>query len=362
VNKTEFPSNFCFTSIHPQVEVTNKSDKEITSFDVTVVLDGEEYPKTFKGSLGPNEETLVDWGEIEFTAQGTYTIEIVGFKNINNNDLMDVVSTNDKVEYSGVGVQRKAFSTIRAGFNTVGAPPKHVLFDQSRNSQFYTLWLTSAYGARRTWSAVLFFLHSSRNVQGKPGYIILGEAELSKLSSPMLTYHYAYSDAGYGGTAPTIKVEISEDCGISWNEISSETLTETGQPADNNIYVPNTNEFIEVTMSLEEFADQDVLIRVAGIPGSNGSAFYIDEIQVSGATSVDENYAKKLGIVYPNPATDFFSFNDDAYINKEYEVYSLLGNIVLSGKNTDNMIDISKLLQGAYFIKINNSFFRVIKK
>lgn len=362
VNKTEFPTDYCFTSIHPIAEVTNKSDKIIKSFELTAILDGEEYTKTFEGSLGENETTTIDWGEMNFTAEGTYKIEIEGIKNINNNELMDVNGDNDKVEHSGVGVKEKAFTTIRAGFNTAGDPPKNVLFDNSQNSQFYTLWLSAPYGARNSWCAVVFLIHSSRNVAGKPGYIILGEAELTRVTDPMLSYYYAYSDGNYGGTAPTIKVEISDDCGESWNEIAAETLEETGQPGeDGKIYVPLTSEFKKVSMSLEEYTDNDVLIRVAGIPGTSGSAFYIDEIEISGTVGVQENESISDEAIYPNPTDNIVYFNTDRFLGMEYEVYSLLGYMVLKGRNSDNSIDISNLNNGTYCIKINDNFFRVIK-
>ncbi len=108
-NKTEFPTRYCFTSIHPIVDVTNNSDKVVKSFDLKVTLDGQDYVQTFEGSLDKDQTTTIDWGEIEFMAEGTYTIKIEGFSNINDNELIDVNDANNMVEHTGVGVKVNGF-------------------------------------------------------------------------------------------------------------------------------------------------------------------------------------------------------------------------------------------------------------
>ncbi len=115
-------------------------------------------------------------------------------------------------------------------------------------------------------------------------------------------------------------------------------------------------------MSLEEYTGKEVLIRVAGIPGSSGSSFYIDEIEISGTVNVMENETIQNSLVYPNPADLIIHFNSDSFLDYRYKVYSVLGNVVLDGLNIDNSIDISGLNPGAYYIRVSNKIFRIIKK
>ncbi|HRP01267.1 MAG TPA: S8/S53 family peptidase [Candidatus Kapabacteria bacterium] len=65
--------------------------------------------------------------------------------------------------------------------------------------------------------------------------------------------------------------------------------------------------------------------------------------------------------IYPNPAKDFISFNSSEEV--DFSIYSILGMEQLKGTtlNGRNVIDISKLQAGVYFIKIGNNINKIIK-
>lgn len=76
--------------------------------------------------------------------------------------------------------------------------------------------------------------------------------------------------------------------------------------------------------------------------------------------SVPEN---NLAInVYPNPTNDFVNINLQNVA--EYEVYSSLGQQLLSGEISPNhqQIDFSNLMQGIYYLRVGNETFRVIRE
>lgn len=75
---------------------------------------------------------------------------------------------------------------------------------------------------------------------------------------------------------------------------------------------------------------------------------------VIGAGSVSVNDLKNLKAavsVYPNPANEMLYTKTDVEV-QSYEISSLLGQTLLSGKVTRN-VDVSGLATGAYFIKIH---------
>lgn len=364
-NMSEMPTSWCFNSIHPQVKVTNNSGMEITSFDITLNIDGVDNVKSFTGSLNKGDNTVVDWGEMDYSPKGGYSIAITGISNVNEGvEFNDMNSTNDVVRMSGIGFTGKAVTMMRFGFDDQSSF-ENIAFDNSENAGFSVISSsTAAIGANNSYNTIRFSLHNSWGLAGKPGHIIMGGVDVGSLVNKSLTYYYAYSDGSLGGTAPTIKVAVSEDCGDTWTDISTITCEETGQPSNpQNYYVPATSEYKGVDVNLANYDGKDILVRVSGIPGTSGNALYVDDISIGfEPLGVEEETFVSDEMIYPNPAENEIFFNNDMLLGHNYEVYSLLGDVVLSGVNTGNSIDISSLTTGTYVVKINNNFFRIIKK
>ncbi len=86
--------------------------------------------------------------------------------------------------------------------------------------------------------------------------------------------------------------------------------------------------------------------------GSPGTGFQKSPVPVS--TNIKSNTLNKKEIsIFPNPAHSEVFIRTDEDINS-IEIYNIFGEIVLSRKNnTYNLINISSLHKGLYFIKIN---------
>ncbi|MCX6152883.1 MAG: Omp28-related outer membrane protein [Candidatus Kapabacteria bacterium] len=351
-NLTQIPSGMCFTSISPKVEVTNNSGNAVTSFDVSLFLNGVENKKSYTGSLAKGDKTTLDWGVIPFQGKGSYSVSIQGFKNVNNNTLSDMDASNDGFSASGMAFTSKAFTTISAGFNSTTAMPVNTAFDKSQNNAF-SIVTGSMIGAKNSAGAIRFALDASWNVADTPGDILMGEADLTAATSPNFSYYYAYSDGQAGGSAPTITVNISKDCGITWEEIKNVTCTETGQPAvKGNWYVPKTAEYKLVNVSLSAYKGQAVLIKLSGIPGSTGNALYIDELALDATSDVNDN-SNASDVFYPNPASSKIQINDVSLLGFNYSIYSNSGDLVTNGINSNNIFDVSNLSNGTYLVKFN---------
>ena len=76
---------------------------------------------------------------------------------------------------------------------------------------------------------MLYYLHESRNISGKPGEIVLGGADFMSITDPVVSYYYAYTDGGENGTAPSIDVKVSEDCGISFQSVKLTLCQSSGE-------------------------------------------------------------------------------------------------------------------------------------
>ncbi len=351
----------CASSINPKVEVTNIGDQTVGSFEITAIINGASVKQTVSTPLAKNEKTTVDFGTQNFTSGGDYSVSVnqpALIKNADNSkDLIDIDNTNDQVMITGTAFQKVPFNAnkVWCGFENTA----NWSLDLSQNSAVSVPAASSTkIGAYSSSQALRFSLHSSWNVSGKPGNILLGEADLNGISEPGISYFYAYSDGDQNGTAPTIKVSVSSDCGATWTEVSSVTPAETGNPADpTKFYVPASNDYRLVSVPLSNFKNTSIIAKISGIPGSTGNALYIDEIVISsvGSLAVKET-ATNVGFdVFPNPASGMFTITLPTATKASYSVKDLTGKEVLAmdmaGVSAD--VNASQLKPGLYIIEVS---------
>ncbi|MEI6091098.1 MAG: Omp28-related outer membrane protein [bacterium] len=360
-DKTVAPTSLCFTNINPKIEVVNSSTKTVTSFEVNAKINGVDNKKAFEGTLAAGEKTTIDWGDVALNPVGNYQIAFSGFGKINNGEIADVDMANDAATLTGLGFKAKSFSSFLAGFDNARVPV-NMGVDLTQNSQV-ALYNSPALGANNTAGALFFILLSSANVSGKPAHLIFGEAELSKLKSPTISYSYAYSDGSQGGTKPTVKVDVSEDCGVTWTTVNTTSLTETGQPAQAGYYyVPKSADYKVVPVSLANYSDKDVLLRLSVIPGTNGLDMFIDEITVASSTGVNDENNEFNMQVSPNPiaSSSVFTYTINDLSNISINMVDVLGNTVrelatgfVSQGNYSVNLNAQGLASGTYYIIAN---------
>lgn len=340
-NFTNVPTGVCVEPFTPSVEVMNSSDQTITSFSLSANINGSTVNKTFNGSLAPNGKTVVTF-ENEIVPRGEYSVNVNGFTNINDGSFIDTDLKNDFITLAGFGLQKTAFEYGKFGMN--GAMDLNSGKLIKENSQYNLL--TSA---GHSGGAVRYSIHESWGLAGRPGELVFGEADFTNATDPEVSYWYAYSDGDEGGTAPTVTVSVSEDCGVTFKEVDSYGCVETGQPAvAGNFYVPVTSDYRQVKVDLSAYAGKSVIINIAGIPGNGGNALYIDEVEIGSAAKIASvsDIALEGVSVYPNPA--------NSILNIEVEEGSE-GTITLTDIN-GRLIATSTLLNGT--AKVNTADFK----
>lgn len=350
---TVMPTGYCFSSINPKVEVTNNTDAVVTSFDVTATVNGIATTKTFTGSLAKGAKTIVDWGTVNVNNTGTFKLAFAGFKNINANNLFDTDNSNDNASTSTFGFKQAAFTTLKAGFES--GIPANMAFDLSENPNMQILTgSTTKYGQFGSASAVVLKLHSSWNTANKAASIIFGEVDFSANTDPGVSYYYAYSDGDLGGTAPTIDLNVSTDCGATWTKVNTVNCVETGQPTTaNTFYDPKGGEYKYVRVSLSEFKNKKLLVKLTATSGTHGNALFIDEINVNSYTklAVEENSKEVSFDIFPNPATTNFTVVTPTNVkNLTISVKDLTGKEVI--RTNESTIDCSSLNNGLYIVQI----------
>ena len=263
--KSPTSNGLCMDAFKPTVEVTNSSNETVNSIDLNATIDGLNYSKSFAGSIAPGGKTTVEFDQYIFP-RGEFSFSIKGFENINEGNLFDTIETNDADVFNGIGFQENAFTYNKFGLNSYGQASNIGRWIKT-NSQF--LYITNV---GKVGGSMLYYLHESRNIAGKPGDIVLGGADFTSITDPVVSYYYAYTDGGENGTAPSIDVKVSEDCGVSFQSVKLTQCQSTGEVEDPRyIWAPKSEDFRQVSVDLSAYAGKSVLISVAGIPGSSGN-------------------------------------------------------------------------------------------
>ncbi|MCB0737152.1 MAG: Omp28-related outer membrane protein [Bacteroidetes bacterium] len=359
-------SNLCATTVTPKLTITNEFDNDITSFDITATLNGKETTKSFEGTLKKGESTDIVWDEVSLNG-GSYDITYSAPTNINGGTLLDTEPENSS-SFAVKGFSMKD-DAIQGGYKASfeNALPANFGIDDSKNAR-YQMYYDASFpnGANLSKGAMLFYIHSSNNVAGQPIHMYMGKMDLSKVSTPGLSYFWAFCDGLFNGTNPTVDIEISDDCGENWTNVHSMTPTKsTGYPSDpNKIYVPGYRDFQWETVSLADYSDKEVIVKMSVTPGSSGNSFWLDEIGFSSdPMSIVHPVVNSISL-YPNPVNESatVAFKLESAESIKVNVYNALGQIVanttaqdFAAGNNQISINTSALEAGIYTIRVENN-------
>ena len=359
ISKTTEPSSICTDPFTPSIEVTNTSTETVTSFDISATIEGVNVNKSFSGSIAPNGKTTISFDD-EIAPRGNYSVNIIGFTNINAGVLTDIDVKNDFVKLSGLGLQKKAFSYTKFSMDGTMDLNSGRMVDQNTG---YVLVESGGH----TRGAIRFSIHESWGLTGLPGELVFGEADFSDITDPQVSYYYAYSDGNEAGSAPSITVSISEDCGANFTEVNSFDCIETGQPAAaGQWYLPTSGEYKKVTVDLSAYAGKQVIVNIAGIPGAGGNALYIDEVEIGSSAKIATiNSIELEGVsIFPNPANEVINIVIEEGTAGTITLRDINGRLIsnssfLNGKTSVNTED---FVNGIYFIQVETAKGSTTKK
>ncbi len=79
-------------------------------------------------------------------------------------------------------------------------------------------------------------------------------------------------------------------------------------------------------------------------------------------TSAESEILPASFLIFPNPTNNVIEFPIGTYLEKDINIYSIDGQLVIQIKAEKNRIDISNLQNGTYFIKLSDKFYKFIKE
>lgn len=179
---------------------------------------------------------------------------------------------------------------------------------------------------------------------------------------PALFFDIAYTGRDLN-SSDTLKFYYSIDCGntlVQFDELSGANLRSLAP--QNSQYSPaSASDFINKSVTINGAANQSVVkLYLENISG-NGNVLYLDNFEIKEIyTSLDENAANEFNFtIYPNPSNGKINISwENMFEATIFEIYDVLGNIILSQKVNGNQgnynFDLSNQAKGVYFIKATN--------
>ncbi len=288
--------------------------------------------------------------QVVFNATGTYDVELTatngfGGGTVNQTSLITILAA--------------AVTPFSEDFQSGTFPPASWSIDDAGAA---ITWAEAAAvtGANGNLTACSFVDNFDYNNVGAEDGLVTLEVSLVNAIDAIMTFDVAY--AQYSATyTDTLRVDISTDCGNTWQPAGYQkdglglatvgTLTTEFIPA-------NATDWRKDTVNLNNWIGSGVLLKFVNINGY-GNNLYVDNVNISTTTGLDQ--PDKLGnvAVYPNPSAGLFNLelNGVTAKNVSYILTDIEGRVVMSrdvnaGNSYRALIDLRQSPQGVYLLRL----------
>jgi len=373
----------CGATIQPVVVFKNVGQNAINSAVISYSVDGGTAVNyNYSGSLASLASTSLTLPVSSNLAAGNHTV-VVSITSING-----ASDTNNAT----VNSQNQAFTINNAAGQIIAAEGFEGAFPNTgytlSNPDGATTWAVANVGRNSTKSIYMNFFDYQTN--GEKDELLLPFADLTQYNgAAALTFDVAYryystfvsgttcSGGGqqYTCTWDTLRVLISNDCGVTWNTIYSKQgdVLATVAGAFTTAFTPTNTQWRNESVDLTPYvASNKALIKIQAINNYENN-LYLDNINIISTSTVGVNNFdnNKLNLnIFPNPASQTVHLYFENKVNETVNVQfvNAQGQVVktqmIHAKTGENRqdFDISSLSKGVYFVKINTSTSLGMKK
>jgi len=359
----------CDQYITPSVLIENRGDSAIQTVYFNYQLNNEPS-QNFTATVSLN-------------AGDTTTVLLPALSALNYGDYEFIVHASlgsGFTENDSINNQRVARFTIR---ETVAALPFYENFESTKldssywlidNPDFDKTWDTTAtqgLGASNYSAYINLYSYSPR--QSQVDGLFTPIIKLPNRDSLYIKFDVAYQLRN-SIVADTLRVLISTDCGVSFDEIYKkfDVNLQTNDTITNNFIPQYASHWREEFIDITAYAGNDVLIGFESI-NRQGNNLFLDNIWVyQGVTPVGINEQVTLQpiSIYPNPTqhTVTLDAGNNLLMQARVEIIDLLGKSLMRNTiaATKTQLDLSHLSNGIYFVKFSNEVgekvFKIVKR
>lgn len=374
---TTLSDDFCDADITPTINITNTGDTAIDEY--TVLMYNNGFPvqtKQSEGPIGAGESFEIAFDEMTLPA-GTSTISFGAFTTQTETAILDNATMNattgkvgEVVEMLERGFENETVSTgIPASGTIVDVPFSLINFTVVDQALLGGNTPLGGYGESAKSVSVNFWNWDISQIDPN-GYMIIADQYLAP-EDLLLSFDYAYTS--WSGSQDRLIVEISSDCGATFeqvfNEAGSQLATAPELNANNARFTPTANQWRTVETDLSSYAGETILVRFRVVSGY-GDMMYIDNIEMKTATDINELEDGEFLNVFPNPAHSYVNveLSTPNAAQVQLRVIDMLGRTVksenlgnVSGK-INHTLDVSTIPNGSYLVLLNVDGRDVVKR
>ena len=302
----------CSTNFTPVVVIQNKGVGNLTSATINFQMDGGTV-STFNwtGNMKRLETASVTL-PAQTVSVGAHTFKV--YTTLPNGSA-DAFPGNDAVTRNFNSLT-KGTNSLTENFEGATYPPtgwKNYL----GSDKVWTWQKVTGLGAGGSNSCIRFD-NWTFDKSGRKYSIRTAEYDFSNATAPVLTYDYAYVPLN-DGTGDTLTVYYSTDCGSTWTQLLKKAglaLSSTGG-STTTWFIPTSGQWTKETISLTNLIGQQKVMFGFYDSPNYSNLLYLDNINLTGVTSVPEQQNENTLQVFPNPV------NSSAIIYSEIENCSL---------------------------------------
>jgi PKD repeat protein len=222
-------------------------------------------------------------------------------------------------------------------------------------------WNTTTVAAA-TGTSALRLVNQSGNGAGSIDAAITPTLNVSGVSGAQLNFKYAFA-AKNNNDSSIFRVYVSNNCGLTWIlRLSKAGANLRTAPNTNGAFAPNSTQWVNQTVNLVTtlFSGQPSALVKFEFTNDLANNFYIDDINISSATSTNEVLAEQFGFnAFPNPSKD--NMNIELQLNQSsrlrFDVLDMSGRLIRSEETTAGAgvfrreLD-GRELQGMYLLQV----------
>jgi hypothetical protein len=349
------PSNIsCDSLISAVLRLKNFGVVDLTSADINMkIVGGNTTTFSWNGTLIPGDSIDVTLPPVSLPS-GYYSMKVYPTQ---PNGLTDQNPYNDTTLYVFNVALIGNNPPISQGFQNINFPNNGWLIN---NPDQETTWQRDADAHHMTAYSLMMDNFNYPSINSVDEVLMPNVNLVSAGNVPMLTFWLAYASR-VSGVSDTLEVLVSTDCGNSWTTVYkkwTDSLSTAAPTVDE--YIAATADWRQEVIDLFPFSSSDnVTIKFRNI-NNNQNNLFIDDVNLSFLTGINETLNGNMVGIYPNPTTGKITLNTSALTSSSLKVTlsDAIGKIVLARNFRlpahEQSLDLSGLNNGVYLININD--------
>lgn len=347
-----------------KLKVTNLGNDAITHLDINYSIDGTAHSTTWNGNLTSNNLTEITISNLNLNT-GSHQIEanisLNGDQILTNNQNSKTVIINQEKSipylnhFENTATDLLINSAMGASTWQMGAPNGSVLNQTGGGSNAYC---TNPSG---------YYEDSNRDYLYSPCY------NFTNIINPTISFNMAFD---IENNWDSFYVEYTTDRGNTWQVL--------GTANDPNWYNSNT---VQGTCLGAQWTGTDSTVRnythdlsfltnepsvifrfvMASDQNLHEEGVMLDDLQITGTVSVDQNFLEKSIMLYPNPANEIVNLKWNSELKiKNISIFNTQAALIYQKahqlQGNQMQINTSNFAKGLYFVNISANGNNIVKK